>query len=457
MKVYDAKLVNLAKKLNKPLYIVGGYVRNYYVCGAPSSDVDLCAPFSSDYLLPYLEQTGYRIVAHYKRTKTVVFSDGENRYEFTSFRKEKYIGGTHTPEQTEFTEDILEDAKRRDFKCNAIYYDIAAQKTVDLLGGTEDVKNKILNTVTDPERVFMHDGLRLMRLARFVGELGFRPSEETLSAAKKYAFNIKDISAERIYDELKKILLADTKYAFSDKNGHYNALKVLDETGVLDYILPELASGRGMEQRKDFHKYDVLEHSLKCVMYADKEVRLAALLHDAGKPFCMKNYGKYYGHDSEGKKIASAILKRLKADKKTCSEVTFLVGAHMADINLDMKENKVRRFIVKNYPYIEKLLKLKQADYAASKDKRDISPCVCRWRKIIEKMNAEGVPKNLKELKITAYDLTDIGFCGKEIGEELNRLFDYAILNPTKNNTESLYLKATKDFDKLRLNDRKKQ
>lgn len=449
MKVNDEKLVLLAQKLNKPLYIVGGYVRNNCIDENAYTDIDLASTYTYDELLPALEEAGYFVVACYKRTGSIVFSDGKNNYEYTRFRKETYdAGGVHSPNKVEPTNDIKQDALRRDFKCNAVYYDIKNDKIVDVLGGIADIKNKVLCTVKEPEQVFKNDGLRLMRLARLSGELDFSPSADVLAAAKKYSDNILGITVERIFDELKKILIADEKYTFSDKDGHYKGLLILSATGVLDYILPELTLGRDMAQRKDYHKYDVLEHSLRCVKYADKSVRLAALLHDIGKPYCKIHYGEFHGHEEEGKRIAANVLKRLKADNETKKRVLFLVGAHMKDLNLDMKTTKLRKYIVDNYEYIGDLLKLKQADYRASKDSDGVSPCVIKWQKLIEQMHSDGTPFSVKDLKISAKDLMELGFKDKAIGKELKKLFNIAVLTPQKNNFSALHKIALKDIQK---------
>ncbi|MBO7149278.1 MAG: HD domain-containing protein [Clostridia bacterium] len=449
IEVLPKNLINLAGKFDKPLYLVGGAVRNYLIDNSLSIDLDLSAPIPIDQFISVVENSGFKVSATYKRTGTVLFVDEKYHYEYTAFRREKYVGGRHTPEHIEFTEDILEDALRRDFKCNAVYYDIKSQKFIDVLGGIEDIKNKTLDTVREPDKVFSSDGLRLMRLARFIGELDFKPTEKVLEAVEKYSHNILDISPERIYAELNMILSSDKKYHFSDPIGHYNGLKILSKTRVLDNIIPELTAGRNMEQRKDFHKYDVLEHSLRTVLYSEPRVRLGALLHDVGKPFCLLRDGCYHKHGDEGVAIAEKVLKRLKADNEAIEKVKFLVKAHMLDLDLCMRESKIRKFIVINYPNIEDLLSLKQADYMASMDSQDISPTIIKWRKIIENMKSEGVPFSYKELAITAVDLMEIGYKGKAIGKTLEELFDYCVLNPEQNQKQILVNKAKKAFNKV--------
>lgn len=442
IEIFEKNLISLAKSLSSPLYAVGGVVRNYLIDGSVAQDIDLCAGVREEELLPLLEKFNFTVLGEYKRTGTILFS-GKQKYEFTCFRTEKYNeGGEHTPYETQFTLDIEEDAKRRDFKCNAVYYDITNQKFVDVLGGIEDIKNKVLDTVIQPDRVFCSDGLRLMRLARFCGELNFKPTQEVLASAKKYAKNIADISPERIQVELKRILASDKKYDFSDRQGHYTGLKVLDQTGVLDYIIPELTAGRGMAQRADFHKYDVLEHSLKSVQYAHRSVRLAALLHDVGKPYCFIKTGKYHYHEEEGRWIAERILKRLKFDKKTIEEVKYLIFYHMIDLDCKMSENKLRYFIAKQGEELQKLIYIKQADFRASLDDNQPSPTLLKWKKMIKRMQAEGAPRNIKELKINAKALIELGYTGKQIGEKLEELFKLAVLDGKYNNREKLLKRA---------------
>ena len=447
--------IDLPKNLEKlallcpsALYVVGGYVRNYLINGMVSDDIDIAAACSVEEIKIAAEKCGFKIVAEYKRTGTVVLVDGERKYEYTRFRTDSYArGGAHEPVATEFTDDIMCDAFRRDFKCNAVYYDIKSGEIVDPLGGAADIRNKILDTVKEPQAVFCSDGLRLMRLARFSAELGFTPTAETLKGAEKYAANVKDVSPERIYDELKKILTADSKYPFSDVKGHYTGVKILDGIGVFDILFPELAAGRNMSQRADFHNYDVLEHSFRTLLYSDREIRLAALLHDAGKPYCKINFGKYKDHAVEGERIARDIMKRLKVDKMATEKTAFLVKNHMFDLKNAEPESAIRLFIVENHAYFKSLLKLKQADYSACKDNLSVCPTVKKWTEIYKTMQSDGTPFSYKALNITSAELIKIGFKDRGVGEELKRLFDYAVINPTANENSTLYAKAREDFN----------
>ena len=432
-------LIKLSTLLPEPLYAVGGVVRNAYL-GKEQTDIDLSSPNGEEEFLHALNKVGFTVEAVYKRTGTVMFKDNNGvHYEHTQFRSEVYGGGgNHTPESTMPTKDITLDAKRRDFKCNAVYYDIKNQKVVDPLGGLDDIKNKVLDTVVDPEKVFCFDGLRLLRLCRFHGELGFEPTDGVINGARKYRENIKDISPERIFDELKKMAVADLKYSFSKKTAHYDAFKLCHRIGVLELILPELTLGDGIIQRSDFHNYDVLEHSLKTLLYSDKSIRIPALLHDVGKPYCYYRDANFLMHASEGERIVEEILTRLKAPKVLIEETRALTKLHMLDLDMKTKPSKVRRYIVDNYDILDKLLLIKQADFSACKDDLSIAPTVTKWKTVLKKMKEENAPFSIKQLKIDGNDLKKIGFKGKNIGETLSELFYQAVLTPTLNEKEKL-------------------
>lgn len=404
-----ASLIGLAAKMDAPLFVVGGFVRDYLAGlsrGRP--DIDICSPASADDFLSVARESGFSPVAVYRHTGTVKLKDpAGNDFEYTCFRSDRYVRGTHVPVEIFFTKDIRLDAKRRDFTANAVYYDIRAEKFSDPLGGMGDIAAKRLKTVDSAEKVFGEDGLRLMRLARQAGQLGFSPDEECLSGATANAALIGDISPERICSELNATLQADQAYGVAE--GQYAGLKILEKTGVLDRILPELTLGRGMNQRKDFHRYDVLEHSLRCVKYADGRVRTAALLHDVGKPFCLLRDGNFHAHPEEGARIASEILARFRAPSRTAERTAALVRLHMYDFDGRTKEGKLRRFFAKNAPLLDELLLLKQADYSACMDDPSPCPTSLRWRALLAKMRAEGAPLSLRELKIRGGEVIAAG------------------------------------------------
>ena len=175
------------------LYVVGGYVRNS-IMGIELDDIDLAGPLTLDELAACLEKTPFSVKPKSKTLGTAIISDGENDFEYSCFRREVYgQNGEHTPEKVEFIDSIVEDAKRRDFTINALYYDIKKDELIDFYDGIGDIKKKILRTVETPEFVLSKDGARVLRLFRFMCELNFKVDKESLSAALKYAENVRDI------------------------------------------------------------------------------------------------------------------------------------------------------------------------------------------------------------------------------------------------------------------------
>ncbi|MGN0823174.1 MAG: CCA tRNA nucleotidyltransferase [Candidatus Gallimonas sp.] len=448
--IIPENLKRLADFCPEPLYLVGGSVRDY-LCGFPvgaDADWDLCSPATEDEFLRAAERAGCTVRSVYRNTGTVKLTapDGAG-YEFTRFRSDKYVRGVHAPSEITFTSDMGVDARRRDFTCNAVYYDVARERFVDPLGGREDIAKRKLRTVAPAKRVFGEDGLRLMRLCRFAAQLGFSPDEECLFGAKEHAALVQDVVPERVFTELTHVLLADGKHGLSD--GPYRGLALLRETGVLPSVLPELALGQGMAQRSDFHAYDVLEHTFRCVRYAPREIRYAALLHDAGKPFCMKRDGNFHAHPAEGARIAREILSRLKAPNRLTEETEKLVLLHMVDFDCRMRESKVRLTIAENASLLPRLLALKQADFSACKDDLSPAPTVVKWKRILSEMRAENAPTTVAELDVNGAELIALGVLPRRTGEALHELLRFAALDGTRNRKHVLLARAKKFFTEV--------
>ena len=434
-RILPEKLKILASSAPVPVFVVGGSVRDF-LCGVTPKnggyDWDICSTISTDEFVALAQSHSFTVKSVYKNTGTIKLKDSDGiDYEYSRFRSDKYVRGMHVPVEIFFTDDISLDARRRDFTCNAVYYDIKNGSYLDPLNGIRAIQEKRLTTVAPAQKVFGEDGLRLMRLARQGAQLGFTPDAECLIGATDNARLIDDISPERIFTELLSILTADKKYGVKD--GQYHGLKLLEQTGVLARILPELTLGKGMSQRPDFHKYDMLEHSLRAALYADERVRFAALLHDIGKPFCFLRDGNSYAHPQEGARLAGEILTRFKAPKKLIAETQTLVELHMYDFDGKTKDNKLKRFFVENAPALEKLLLLKQADFSACTDDLSIAPTCVRWNALLAKMQAENAPLTLKQLAITGKDLLMLGIPPAEISTVLNGLLVHAAIHPTDN------------------------
>lgn len=438
-KILPENLIKLADACPAPLYVVGGSVRDF-LSGAPfpeRPDWDLCSPAREEDLISAAEACGFAVRAVYPHTGTVKLQDGRGQeYEFTRFRSDKYVRGIHTPAEIEFTDDIVCDARRRDFCANAVYYDVKAGVFADPLGGMADIAAKRLRTVREAERVFGEDGLRLMRLARISAQTGFAPDRECLEGAAKWSALIRDIAPERIFAELRALLHADGKQ--NDRDAPYRGLCILRGTGVLKEILPELALGEGMMQNERFHAHDVVEHSFRCVRYSVPGIRFAALLHDVGKPFCKLRDGNFHAHAEESARIAREFLQRLRAPSKLTDETVFLVKEHMYDLDLQTGEYKVRRKLIACGDRLPLLLALKQADFSACKDDLRTAPAVVKWEGILQRMKAEGVPFSPRELALSARDVQSLGVPAPKTAEALAFLMDFCIGDGGRNRRNTL-------------------
>ena len=219
-------LIKLAKIFPVELYIVGGYVRNR-VMSIKDTDVDLCSKLKLDEVEEILKGTKFQFKLKNKILGTALICIDNEYYEYTTFRRDTYPdGGAHSPEKVKFIDSIEEDAKRRDFTCNALYYDIKNDKIIDFYNGVEDIKTKTLRAIGNPDEVFAHDGVRILRLFRFECELNFKIDKTTLLSAYKYKDNLRDISGERLIHEITCIFHAHDKYPdIAKPNSYMKALK----------------------------------------------------------------------------------------------------------------------------------------------------------------------------------------------------------------------------------------
>ena len=231
----SANLIKLSKIFPKDLYVVGGYVRNCLM-GIKGGDVDLASDVDIEEITEILKANDYKVKVKNSMYNSINISkDGEN-YEFTSFRKDFYPdNGKHCPIKVERTSDIREDAKRRDFTINAIYYNINRDEIVDYYQGVVDAKQKILRCIGSPEEVLNYDGERILRMVRIVGELGLKIDKKTLKQAFLMAKNIGDLSPSRKFAELEKIVYCDKRYP-EIKSDYVEALKLLNRLNVWQYF-----------------------------------------------------------------------------------------------------------------------------------------------------------------------------------------------------------------------------
>lgn len=411
----DSELEELARYFpdGRELYAVGGCVRDA-IRGVQCYDVDLSGAVPPEELVKILAKSPFTVVSASPRLGTVIIK-GKRAYEYTTFRIDSYPSGSgvHTPSEVEFTSDLYVDAKRRDFKCNAVYYEIKSKKLIDPLGGIDDIHNKILSTTVDPDVVLSQDGLRILRLVRFVSTLGYDVDNQTYESAKQLVSRLEEISVERVREELNKILGGE--YC-------YKALNMMRDLGILKIILPELAENDGVEQKPQFHKYDVLEHIFKTVEASPVDVRLAALFHDIGKGVCQRDYGNTYLHSIIGASITQKIMKRLKYPTKQTERTVRLVKVHMYDGSGNAKLYKCRKFIAENIDIFDDLLELMKADCIATGYWQE-SKTADKLKAIYSEMLENGIPMSIKQMNIGGADLQALGYKGEEIGKMLKEIW----------------------------------
>lgn len=432
-------LKNLADYFTAPLYAVGGAPRAA-ILNIAASDIDLASQVPSEIVIKILQNSLYKVTSTSPKMGTLKISMGNESYEYTTFRKESYTIG-HTPDKVEFISDLKEDALRRDFRANAVYFDIKRGEYVDPLGGIEDIKSKIFKVTK--ENVFNEDGLRIMRLIRQSCELNFEIDKDTFLLAKKNAFRLSEISPERIREELDKILLADTRYPeLSTKNAHYLGLQLLIELDAAQYILPELIAGKDLKQNIKYHKFDVLEHTLKTVQYAPAEIRLSALFHDIAKPPIMKQNGNAHGHEVLGAKMTEEIMERLRYPKNIINRTVRLVQGHMYDLKEEAKDRTLRKFIQKNYDIILDLVALKKADGKATG--MAVGEIKIKMEKVYYDMIKENIPFSISDLYLRGSDLIKMDIEPVKIGIALQSLLSDSVMKKKTKEEEILYIVSHK-------------
>lgn len=436
------KLEPLARVLEDagvPVYAVGGLVRNTLM-GLPLSDVDICSRLTPAEAAARCERAGLSYFDQGARygTLAILLPDGE-KVEHTTFRADAYApGGAHRPSSVTFGDRPEADALRRDFTVNALYAELSTGEVLDPAGGLKDLRDGVLRT-TDPDAdaIMGSDALRVLRLVRFSGELGFSIEPATFEAAKRHAAGLRDISAERIREELDKILLCDARYGRGDV---LTALRRLDALRAFDVFWPELAEGRGHAQRPDVHRYEVLEHEFHvCAeMPPVRELRLAGLLHDVGKPKSKAETGKYYDHDRLGAEMAREMLQRLRYGNAAVERAVSVIARHMYDIQGTAKESTLRMaFADWGRAGTEDVICMREADVRGCGYDTDYA--ASRWRGLYALMQRDGTPFSPAEMKISGADVLAAGVPeGKAVGETLERLWQHCVTRPKDNTRERL-------------------
>jgi len=422
-------IIKALKEKGFSAYLVGGCIRDSLLGKEPDEwDITTAAkPEQVSKIFIKVIPTGIEY-----GTVTVILPDGQ--YEVTTFRSdEKYIDGRH-PANVVFTDDIHGDLSRRDFTINALAYDPETDRLIDDFEGQKDLDNKKIRTVGNPVERFSEDGLRPVRACRFAAKLEFEIETETFFAISKTLEVVKKVAPERIHDEIVKMLSA---------NKPSIGFELMRKSGLLRLIIPELEDCFGVEQPPRFHKYDVYWHSLYSCDAAPRDsyvLRLAALLHDIGKPVCKVGY-TFYNHDRVGVEMAERILKRLKFSNDGIKKITNLIGNHMFEYSSEWSDAAVRRFIrrIGGVENIKDLFILRQSD-AKGMEREIESEYLTELEKRINKIIEEENALDVSGLKVDGEDVMRILNIppGPLVGRVLNFLLEKVLDDPKLNERETL-------------------
>lgn len=420
-------------------YAVGGCVRDSLL-GREPGDWDITTSASPDETKKLFARTVDTGIEH--GTVTVLL--GKEGFEVTTYRIDgKYEDSRH-PTEVIFTRNLREDLLRRDFTINAMAYN-DTEGIVDIFGGMDDLKRKIIRCVGNARERFGEDALRIMRGVRFAAQLGFSLEKETKEAMTELAPTLEKISAERIQTELVKLLVSDSP----------ELIREAYHLGITAVILPEFDEMMQTGQETKYHRYDVGEHTVQavCNVPPDKVLRLTMLLHDVAKPE-MKTVdadgtAHFKGHDIRGEQKAKEILRRLKFDNDTIHKVTKLVRWH--DYRMPAEKKNVRKAMSKiSAELFPMYLLVKRADilahsmYRREEELENLSGL----QKCYEEIVADHECVSLKQLAVTGTDLIGIGMKpGKQIGEVLNELLRIVLEYPEFNNKEHLLRFVQNRFD----------
>lgn len=431
------KIIHTLENAGYEAYAVGGCVRDVML-GLTPDDWDITTSAEPEQVKSLFQRTIDTGIQHGTVT---VRMDGKS-FEVTTYRIDgKYEDGRH-PEEVTFTKSLEEDLKRRDFTINAMAYNDSTG-LVDLYGGQEDLEKKVIRCVGNPEERFTEDALRMMRAVRFAAKLDFSIEEETRRAITMLKDNLSKVSAERIQVELTKLITSD----------HPEKMYDLFDTGLTSVFFPEWDEAMICDQNTKHHMYTVGWHTIHVMenVRPDKAMRLAAMLHDIGKPVVKrsdkKDHSHFQGHPQMSDVMADRILRRLKYDNDTIHKVRMLVRYH--DERPVLNDITVRRCMNEMDLDFADLFELKRADTLAQSTymREEKLAYIDTFEKLYNANLNQCTDKKL--LAVNGGDLIQAGIeKGPQMGRVIDRLLEDVIENPEENTRENLLDKAHK-YDRL--------
>jgi len=444
-------------RAGKQAYLVGGAVRDL-LRGKKAKDWDLATDALPEEVIALFNKkkglNSFVVPTGIKHGTVTVHFKGLPM-EVTTFRSEFGFSDKRRPDRVEFGNSIEVDLSRRDFTMNATAYRLPSGPLVDPFDGREDIKKRLIRSVGKPEERFSEDGLRPLRALRFASQLGFSLDGELRAAISGAIPFTAEVAPERIRDEIDKILATDSPST---------AFLLMEKTGLLELLIPELAACRGVMQDRNgfgFHRFDVLDHSLLACNFAardfsnregekpsDSQARLviclAALYHDIGKPVTAQEGEDggwtFYRHEKESAKLAKAILLRFRYPNAMIDRVCHLVEEHMFYYTESWTDAAVRRFVIRaGEENLSELFALRRADIYGMAALEPNWNALLPLHDRIEEVLARSRALSIKDLAVSGSDLISLGISpGKTIGIILKELLEAVLEDPDLNTREKL-------------------
>ena len=448
------KIGKIADRENISVWAVGGFVRDKIINKAVK-DIDFAVVGNGpDFARAVAEKLGTPNIVVFEKFGTAMVNFNNFQLEFVGTRKENYSEDSRKPVVVESTLD--DDLLRRDFTINAIALRINKNnfgEIYDPLNGQQDIERRIIRTPLDPVVTFKDDPLRIMRALRFASQLQFDIDPATFRALIAMQQRLKIISQERITDELMKILATDTPSV---------GFNLLDKTGVLELIFPEMIKLKGVEQRKDYHHKDVFKHTLMVVDNIAKvskkiELRFAALVHDIGKPITkrfVENQGwTFHGHEEVGARMIPKICRKLKLPTHLSNYAEILTRLHLRPIHLSeegVTDSAIRRLIVQAGEHINDLLTLCRADIT-SQNPRRVKKHLANFDYVVERIQEVEEKDNFRAFQSPVRGDVIMKVCRLDPGPKVGKIkkqIEEAILDgiiPNEYDAAYQYLLKIKD------------
>jgi len=437
---------NIADQLNYKVFLVGGFIRDLILQRERNEMDFLVIGNGPDYASKLAKELGVKKISLFKNYGTAHFRFNDFDLEFVGARKESYSKDSRKPAVT--TGTFEDDIKRRDFTINTLAVSINKNDFgyfVDQYTGLNDIESKIIKTPQDPIYTFNDDPLRIMRAFRFAAQLNFKVDEKILNAAKALNERLKIVSQERITDEFIKILKSHMPSV---------GLKLMQQTGVMEIVFPEVANLAGVEQRKDYHHKEVFLHTCKVVDNISKAtdniwLRFAALVHDIAKPqtkrFVEGTGWTFHGHEEIGARMMKGIFRRLKLPMNQLEYIEKLVRMHLRPIALakeEVTDSAIRRFIVEAGSDLEDLITLCRADIT-SKNEVKVNKYLSNYENVMNKVWEVEEKDRLRAFQSPVRGDEIMKICNlkpsKKVGEIKTAIEDAILDGQIGNNYEEAY------------------